>query len=334
MSPAPKRMTLQEVARQAGVSTPTISKVLNGRPDVAPATRERVLQILREQQYLPRGASALPSAHKHVELVFDALNNPNNLEMMRGIIAAAEEHGGHVAVSTLPENLNARAWVNELERVGRAGLIIATSHLTAEHQRWLTEAALPLVMIDPIDRVESLASVGSSNWQGGMTAVQHLLGLGHRRIALLRGYACLVDDARYHGYVAALSDAGLTPDPALIRRADFRFAPAVTAAEEILRRPDRPTAVFAANDLEALGVMEAARRLGLRVPDDLSVVGFDDSVLAATASPLLTTVSQSFAQMGEVAYRMLSDRMEGRESPSSHVELATTLVVRDSTAPL
>ena len=223
MSPTPKRMTLQEVARQAGVSTPTISKVLNGRPDVAPATRERVLQILREQQYLPRGASALPSAHKHVELVFDALSNPNNLEMMRGIIAAAQEHGGHVAVSTLPENLNTRAWVNELERVGRAGLIIATSHLTAEHHRWLTEAALPLVMIDPVDRVESLASVGSSNWQGGMTAVQHLLELGHRRIALLRGYPCLVDDARYHGYVAALTDAGLTPDPALVRRADFRF---------------------------------------------------------------------------------------------------------------
>ena len=84
MSPAPKRMTLQEVARQAGVSTPTISKVLNGRPDVAPATRERVLRILREQQYLPRGASALPSAHKHVELVFDALSNPNNLEMHAG----------------------------------------------------------------------------------------------------------------------------------------------------------------------------------------------------------------------------------------------------------
>ena len=327
-------MTLQEVARQAGVSTPTISKVLNGRPDVAPATRERVLQILREQQYLPRGASALPSAHKHVELVFDALNNPNNLEMMRGIIAAAEEHGGHVAVSTLPENLNTRAWVNELERVGRAGLIIATSHLTAEHHRWLTEAALPLVMIDPIDRVESLASVGSSNWQGGMTAVQHLLELGHRRIALLRGYACLVDDARYHGYVAALtrcrSDPGSGTHPA--GRLPFRAGRDGGGGDPAAA--DRPTAVFAANDLEALGVMEAARRLGLQVPGDLSVVGFDDSVLAATASPLLTTVSQSFAQMGEVAYRILSDRMEGRESPSLHVELATTLVVRDSTAPL
>src|SRR4029453_13454505 len=108
MSPAPKRMTLQEVARQAGVSTPTISKVLNGRPAVAPATRERGLQILREQQYLPRGASALPSAHKHVELVFDALRNPNNLEILREIVKAAGEHGDHVAVSTAPENMHAR----------------------------------------------------------------------------------------------------------------------------------------------------------------------------------------------------------------------------------
>lgn len=333
MSPAPKRMTLQEVARRAGVSTPTISKVLNGRPDVAPATRERVLRILREQQYLPRGASALPSARRHIELVFDALDNPNNLEMMRGILTAAGEHEGHVAVSTLPENLNTRSWVNELQRAGRAGLIIATSRLTQERQRRLAEAAMPLVLIDPINRVESLASVGSSNWQGGLTAVQHLLQLGHRRIALIRGYPCLVDDARYHGYVAALSEAGVVVDPELVKRADFRFQPAVAAALDLLSRSDRPTGVFAANDLEALGVMEAARRLGLRVPVDLSVVGFDDGVLAATASPQLTTVRQSFAQMGEVAYRILNEQIEGRESEALHVELATTLLVRESTAP-
>ena len=123
-------MTLQQIAERAGVSTPTISKVLNGRPDVAPATRERVLQVLHEQQYLPRGASALPLAHKHIELVFDALENPNNLEILREIIKAAAEHSSHVAVSTLPENMNARQWIHELERVGRAGVIMVTSRLT------------------------------------------------------------------------------------------------------------------------------------------------------------------------------------------------------------
>jgi LacI family transcriptional regulator len=333
VNPESKRMTLQQVAERAGVSAPTISKVLNGRPDVAPATRERVLRVLHEQQYLPRGASALPLAHKHIELVFDALNNPNNLAMMRAIINAAEEHGGHVVVSVLPRDVDARKWVHELDRVGRAGLIIVTSRLTPEQHRWLREAGLPLVLIDPINPVdEPLASVGATNWQGGVTAVQHLLELGHRRIAMLRGYDCLVDDARYHGYRAALAEAGVTMDSNLVARADFKFEPAVSAAERVLRRPERPTAVFAANDLEALGVMEAARRVGLRVPGDLSVVGFDDTLLAAVSSPALTTVRQPFEQMGEVAVRILRDQMEGRELNSIRVELMTTLIVRESTA--
>ena len=327
-------MTLQQVAQRAGVSTPTISKVLNGRPDVAPATRERVLRVLREEQYLPRGASALPLANKHIELVFDALRNPNNLEIMSGIIEAADEQSGHVAVSILPPNVNTRHWIHELERFGRAGVIMVTSRLSAEQQSSLAEAAIPLVLIDPLNPVdEPVASVGASNWQGGVTAVQHLLELGHRRIAMLRGYECLVDDARYHGYSAALTEAGIDVDPDLVDRADFRVAPAVAAAEKILRRRDRPTAVFAANDHEAVGVIEAARRLGLSVPGDLSVVGFDDNVLAAASSPPLTSVRQPFAQMGAVAYRILTDQMEGREPNSIRVELATTLIHRESTAP-
>jgi LacI family transcriptional regulator len=326
-------MTLQQIAQRAGVSTPTISKVLNGRPDVAPDTRERILRVLHEQQYLPRGASTLPMAHKHIELVFDALTTPNNLELMRGVLQAAAEQGSHVAVSTVPENVNPRQWVNELDRVGRVGLIMVTSRLSSEQHRRLQEAALPLVLIDPINPVDpSLPSVGATNWQGGMSAVQHLLELGHRRIAMIRGYQCLVDDARYHGYVAALSGFGIAVDERLIGRGDFRFQPTVTVAEEILRLRNPPTAVFAANDLEALGVMEAARRIGLCVPGDLSVVGFDDSMYASASSPQLTTVRQPFVQMGEVAYQILADQMEGRNPASVRVELAATLIVRDSTA--
>ena len=334
MNARSNRMTLQQIAQRAGVSTPTISKVLNGRPDVAPATRERILRVLHEQQYLPRGASTLPMAHKHIELVFDALTNPNNLEIMRGVVQAAAEQGSHVAVSTVPENVNPRLWMNELDRVGRVGLIMVTSRLTPEQHKRLQEAALPIVLIDPINPVDqSLPSVGTSNWQGGMNAVQHLLELGHRRIAVLRGYECLVDDARYHGYVAALSGYGIAVDTALVGRGDFLFQPSVTVAEEILSKPCRPTAVFAANDLEALGVIEAARRIGLKVPSELSVVGFDDSVYASVSSPQLTTVRQPFVQMGEVAYQLLTDQIEGRDPAPVRVELAATVVIRDSTAP-
>ena len=273
-------------------------------------------------------------AHKHIELVFDALTNPNNLEMLRGVLQAAAEQGSHVVVSTIPENVNPRQWVNELDRVGRVGLIMVTSRLSSEQHKRLQEAALPLVLIDPINPVDpSLPSVGATNWQGGMSAVQHLLDSGHRRIAMIRGYQCLVDDARYHGYVAALSGCGIGVDERLTARGDFRFQPTVTAAEEILRSPRPPTAFFAANDLEALGVMEAARRIGLSVPGDLSVVGFDDSVYASASSPPLTTVRQPFVQMGEVACQLLIDQMEERDPASVRVELAATLVIRESTAP-
>jgi LacI family transcriptional regulator len=328
-------MTLQQLAEEAGVSTPTISKVLNGRPDVAPATRERILRVLREHEYVPRGASALPMARGHIELVFDALENPNNLEMMKGIISAATELGGHIAVSTMAEKLNARQWVNELKRLGRVGIIMVTSRLSAEQHKRLSETALPLVLVDQVNPVDQApASVGVSNWQGGLTAVQHLLELGHRRIAMLRGYDCLVDDARYHGYVAALSRFGAGVDPDLVARADFQSEPARRVADKILGLPDPPTAVFCANDLEAFGVIEAARHHGLGVPADISVVGFDDNLYARASSPGLTTVRQPFVEMGAVALRILSDLIAGREITSTRVELAATLVVRDSTAPL
>jgi LacI family transcriptional regulator, galactose operon repressor len=327
-------MTLQQLAEEAGVSTPTISKVLNGRPDVAPATRERILRVLRDHEYVPRGASALPMARGHIELVFDALDNPNNLEMMKGIISEATELGGHIAVSTMAANVNARQWVNELKRVGRVGIIMVTSRLSAEQHNRLNEAALPLVLVDQLNPVDQApASVGVSNWQGGLTAVQHLLELGHRRIGMLRGYDCLVDDARYHGYVAALSRCGIDVDPDLVERADFQFEPARRATDKILRRPDRPTAVFAANDLEAFGVIEAARKRGLSIPHDLSVVGFDDNLYAGASSPGLTTVRQPFVEMGAVALRILTDLIAGREITSTRVELAATLVVRESTTP-
>jgi LacI family transcriptional regulator len=271
--------------------------------------------------------------HKTVELVFDALNNANNLEMLKGVLRAAEVEGCHVAVSTQPPDLNVRRWVNELQRIGRAGTIIATSRLTADQQQRLDEADLPLVLIDPINEVPSqLPCVGVTNWQGGMSATQHLLDLGHRRIAMMRGYKCLVDDARYHGYVAALSTHGINLDKRLTMRANFKTDEARIASESLLKLPDRPTAVFAANDLEAFGVMQAARHVGLRVPQDLSIVGFDDSVHAAASTPQLTTVRQPFAQMGETAYRILVDRATGRSMAPDRVEIASTLVIRGSTA--
>jgi LacI family transcriptional regulator len=216
--------------------------------------------------------------------------------------------------------------------MGRSGLIMVTSRLNAEQQKSLNEAGFPLVLIDPVNTPDqAVVSVGATNWAGGLAAAEHLLSLGHTRIGMLRGRQSVCDTARYHGYVAALAGHGLEVDPALEARADFRFDPAVEVATMMLTADRPPTAIFAANDFEALGVIEAARRLGLHVPEDVSVVGFDDTIQARSASPQLTTVRQPFFDMGVAAYAALDDLISGREAISSRIELATTLVVRQST---
>jgi len=326
------RLTLRQIAEAAGVSQPTISKVLNGRGDVSPATRQRVLKLLRDHEYAPRGATNVPHATKHIELTFDALVTPNNLEMMRGVVEAMTSRNIHVAVSLYPPEIRSHLWINELERAGRGGVILVTSRLTKEQQNRLGEADLPVVVIDPINPPDnSIVSVGATNWQGGMSAVEHLIQLGHTRIGIIRGRESVCDTARYHGYVAALTAHGLPLDPQLVERGEFTFDDSIPAATNLLTHPSRPTAIFAANDLTALGIIEAARHLGLRVPDDLSVVGFDDGLLARTASPPLTTVHQPFYDMGVAAAGALTDLIDTGSSLSSRVELATTLIVREST---
>jgi LacI family transcriptional regulator len=328
---AKSRLTLQQIASRTGVSTPTISRVLNGRPDVAPATRERVLKVLRESDYKPRGASAVPTSTGHIEVVFDALANPNNQYILRGVIAAAEADGVYVGVSIMPDRVAAATWAHNLARAGRAGVIVVTSRLTAEQLLHLRQDSLPLVLVDPINPIDEVPSVGVNNWQGGLRATQHLIELGHRRIALLRGYECLVDDARYQGYLSALGAAGIAADPTLAVRTDFQFEPAVEASMNLLSQPNPPTAIFAANDMAALGAIRASQSLGMTVPDDLSVVGFDDSVYASVCTPGLTTIAQPLSEMGETAYRLLADQIRGLPRPSANLELSAILVRRDST---
>ena len=235
---------------------------------MSPRNAGAVLQVLHEQQYLPRGASALPFAHRHIELVFDALRNPNNLEILREIIKAAAEHGGHVAVSTVPENMNARQWIHELERVGRAGVIMVTSRLTSEQQRRLQEAALPLVLIDPINSVDGpVPSVGATNWRGGVTAVQHLLNLA---IGVLRCSAVTIA-----WWMTPAITATSLPSPKLGSPWIQASLSGPTFASSRQSRRPRTCCGCPIGLLECShpttsrpwGVIEAARRHGLRCPE-------------------------------------------------------------------
>jgi LacI family xylobiose transport system transcriptional regulator len=177
-------------------------------------------------------------------------------------------------------------------------------------------------------------SVGATNWNGGVMAARHVLELGHRRIAVISGpSAFLCARARLEACRAALDTAGAPLDERLVRIGDFGRTDGLRMAEELLALQDRPTAIVCGNDLQAVGVYEAARRADLRIPHDVSVVGFDDLPLASWCPPPLTTVRQPFAKMGEAAADMLMSLVAGAPPELTRVELATSLVVRESSAP-
>ncbi|WP_330286514.1 LacI family DNA-binding transcriptional regulator [Streptomyces sp. NBC_00576] len=332
---AVERTTLTGIAEAAGVSVATVSKVVNGRSDVSPETRARVERLLVEHDYVARGPGGAQAPVRTIDLTFDKLVNPNNLVITQGVTEAAAEAGVDVVISTAPDDPLGATWARKITNAGREGLILVTSELTTRQRAQFAQHGIPVVLIDPMNVPDdSVPSIGATNFSGGMAATEHLLKLGHRRIAMIEGrHDAVCNTARLHGYQAALSGVGITPDPRLIKRGSFRFEPAYQAALELFAMDEPPTAVFTGNDLEAFGVIEAARVQGLRVPDDVSVVGFDDTAAASTSAPPLTTVRQPFAEIGRAALRALLRLIAGEPLDSHRVELATQLVVRASTAP-
>ena len=333
---AKERATLATVAASAGVSVATVSKVLNGRTDVAPATRALIETLLRQHDYTARRARpARPAADAApIELLFGGPLNAYSTAIIQGVLDAASAADVTVAVSTRPEEQQA-AWARDLATAGRRAVIAVVKDLTADDLHALARAHLPLVVIDPLNVPRTrVTSVGSTNFAGGLAATQHLLGLGHRRIGYLGGpVAALCNQARLAGYRAAMEAAGAPILDGYVRHREFHYREGLVGGAELLGLPEPPTAVFAGCDEVAAGVIEAARARSLRVPEDVSVVGFDDTQVAWFASPPLTTVRQPLHEMGGVALRTALRLADDEKLDSHHVELATELVVRRSTAP-
>jgi LacI family transcriptional regulator len=331
-----QRATLANVAASAGVSVATVSKVLNGRHDVASATRALVQEHLHEHDYVARRVK--PALPPTLELFFHGQLNAYHTEVLQGVVEAATEAGVAVVVSMRPRGQRAAkrpaAWARALATAGRRGAIVVTSELAAADLTALTRARMPVVVIDPLDLPSAqVTSVGSTNFAGGMLATQHLLNLGHRKIAYVGGPAAAAcNQARMHGYRGAMEAEGAPVPDGYVRTGWFSYEHGIAGGAVLLDLPDPPTGVFAGSDETALGVIEAARVRGLRVPEDLSVVGFDDTPVARLAAPPLTTVRQPLREMGAVAVRTALRLAAGEGVDSHHVELATELVVRQSTA--
>jgi LacI family xylobiose transport system transcriptional regulator len=334
--PEASRVRLTDIAAEAGVSLATISKVLNGRTDISAATRSRVEALLAVRGYERRAKPSPTSAGDLLELVFHEFEASWSMELLAGVEAVAKEHGLSVVVTesgsrhSLP-----REWMDGMLRRRPAGVVLVVSDIPADQRRQLAAHGIPFAIVDSAgDPPADVPSVGSANWSGGLVATRHLIDLGHTRIAAITGPEDMMcSRARLDGYRSAMATAGLAVRDEWLHFGTFHVDGGREIARDLLALPEPPTAVFAGNDLQALGVYEAARERGLRLPEDLSVVGFDDIAPAQWVSPPLTTVHQPLRRMGAEAARIVLRAASGITEPAApRLDLATHLVVRDSTA--
>ncbi len=323
------RVTIADVAAAAGVSVATVSKVINDRYGVADQTAARVRAVIDQLGYTSSlVAQSLRSRRSHVIGILTADIEAFNAELLKGVAQAVRGTGYDLVVfSDCGPREDQAGWEQRsLARVSALtdGVILVTPSSVD------VRFGAPLVAVDHNVRSPTLPSVDSDNLSGGIAATEHLIGLGHRRIGLLAGRPDLESARlREQGYRRALEAAGLPFEPDLVRVGGYRRESAREAARELLER-ERPTAVFAANDVSAIETIAVARSLGLSVPGDLSVVGFDNVPESALCDPPLTTVDQSVQRMGYEAVRMLLSLIEDPSRPPAQVVLPTKLVERGS----
>ncbi len=330
--------TIAEIAKVVGVSVPTVSKVINGRADVSETTRSRVEAALAASGYQRRRAAAPPPGSGTIDLVFHRVGSPWATEIMQGVLAKAAERRVSVIITELGgASIPPDAWVDTAVSRSPLGALLVASHLDGHQLERLKRRNIPVVAIDTDgEPPEDLASVGSDNWNGGLVATRHLIHLGHRRIAVVGGPEnMLAVRARLDGYRSAHAEAGLAVDPGLFRSGNYYIESGYRAGLDLLSLPEhqRPTAIFAGSDVQAIGVLRAAQELGVSVPGDVSIVGYDDVPEATWVYPALTSVTQKLATMGTMAAEVLLDLVEGKKPLTPRINLTTELIVRDSTAP-
>jgi LacI family transcriptional regulator len=335
---AHSRITIREVADEAGVSIATVSRVLNGRDDVAPETRELVSRIIQQRGYIAnRNARGLSAGRTGlvgvlVPLVFPVFFSA----ILSGASEALYEHDLRVLLSpTGHEHDREVTLIDRLAHGLTDGALVILPEESSEELERLLDAGYNFVVVDPRLRLNGrIPSVSAAHMSGADQAMRYLISLGHRRIGAITGPpGWVATEDRRRGYRAALAAANIPFDAALEVEADFEIPDGEAAARRLLGTSNPPTAVFAFNDNIAIGTMRAARELGLRVPEDLSIVGFDDVEHASIVTPRLTTVRQPLAEMGRTAVSLLVRLLEQQSVETLSIQLATRLVIRESTAP-
>ncbi|MFL5696079.1 MAG: LacI family DNA-binding transcriptional regulator [Ktedonobacteraceae bacterium] len=361
----PKKCTIDDIARLAGVSRTTVSRVLNHKPDVDSATRERILRIIEEQNFVPSTtASGLAGGRSRlIGMLIPAWAWPLIPDLTPGIVEVVKQTPYELVLYSINDEDIERDRSEVINRLLAsqltAGLLAIFPAHVSQHLTRLYKQGFPIVIIDD-QEVQVTPWVGADNSTGAYNAVRHLINLGHRRIAHIQGPSeYLVSHDRYNGYRQALLEAGITPDHALVLEGDFLAPTGRTCAGKFFELPPekRPTAIFAGSDQMAYGVLAAAEEYGLSIPQDIALVGFDDDAPSVHTSPALTTVRQPYLEMGQRGIELLlsmldtpgthprgkglSSKLErtvqeagGEISPTGaqpiRIQLPTSLVVRES----
>lgn len=329
------RATMADIAKLAGVSVPTVSKVVNGHSDISSKTRAKVQEAVRTAGYV--GRSSRRSRTGVIDLVIDGIDSLWALEVIRGTEEAASQLGSSVVVtSTRHGSLAPRDWLARISARATDGVVVALTKTSADTVQRLTSLGVPLVLLDPLGGADpGIPTVGASNWLGGLTATEHFIELGHRRIAIIAGPEAVVcSQERLDGYLAALGRAGIPVSPELIVRGDFEVHGGRRAAAQLFELDERPTAIFASSDLQAAGLYQEAALRSVRIPEDLSVIGFDDIPLCDFLSPPLSTIRQPIVEMAREAVRLVNDRGENpSRNAGPSIQLSTSLVLRSSAVP-
>jgi LacI family transcriptional regulator len=333
------RMTIRQIAEIAGVSIATVSRVVNGRGDVSDETRELVQRVVREHGYsVNRTARGLSGGRTG----FVGVTVPKVAPVFfSSILSGAAEalYEQDMRIVLCPTEHEHEREVSLLDRLMHGttdGALLVLPEETNDELENLVNHGYRFVVVDPLKPLNArIPAVSAANSSGANQAVRHLLDLGHRRIGAITGpTGWLAPQERLDGYHAALASAGIMPDPEIEIASDFQIDGGIEAAGRLLDLADPPTAIFAFNDNLAIGTMQVARSRGLRIPDDLSVVGFDDLEWAELMSPALTTVRQPLAEMGRMAVSLLTRLLDNQSFEALHVELATRFIVRGSTKRL
>lgn len=327
--------TIEDVARHAGVSIRTVSRVINNRPDVADATRERVRQAIEALNYRPNSLaqSMVTGSTKTIGVVLPDISNPFFGRAIRGCEDILANAGYNIFLCNTDENLQKEQQSLELLVDRRIdGMILWGSRADCDTLEVLLGQQLPVVTVDCEAFCGNSVSLNVENRQGARMITNHLIALGHRRIGHLAGPSQrLTAQRRLAGYQHALDDATLTYDESLVTEASPSVYHGYEAALTMLQETEKPTAIFAYNDLMAIGAMLACQQLGLSVPRDIAIVGFDDIVTASLVSPALTTIRIDQYRLGVLAGQLLLERL-ARKHPAepSTVSFLTELIVRNS----